>query len=213
MSSSHSWEQGFFSVPSSEGPNSWGAEELCTKLLKCKLELPLQKCFHKCWILTVSEEFLWAGVLLKLTPQPPSHPARLGCPHAVLLCVQDFLGAVSQADPCEVGICCPGFAGSAWPVEHTESQWSWQQLYLSFLHLHVLCTSWIQSAAQKMGLSGNLWSCPWRSQETSNGHIAGCHGGKENMSPCLQVKAVPLTAGRTLLPANLLEMLCPAHPE
>lgn len=33
------------------------------------------------------------------------------------------------------------------------------------------------------------------------------------MSPCLQGKSVPLTTGRTLLPANLLEMLCPAHPE
>lgn len=138
-------------MPSSVGPNSCGAEEVCTKLLKCKLELPLWKCFYRCWGLAASEGFLWAGVLLKLTSQPPSHPARLGCPHTVPLRVQDFLGAVSQDDPCEAEICCPGFAGSAWSVDHAESQWSWQQLYLSSLHLHVLCTLWIRPASPENG--------------------------------------------------------------
>lgn len=64
-------------------------------------------------------------------PSPPG----FCCPHMVLLSVQDVLEAVHRADPCESGVCCPGFTSRS--VGHTDNrlllravgQYCWQLSY------------------------------------------------------------------------------------
>lgn len=45
-----SWEQGSVSVSSSVGQSAWRAEELYRKLLKCKLEMPLQEMYLQVFV-------------------------------------------------------------------------------------------------------------------------------------------------------------------